>query len=86
MMRIFDNEEAEIVMFLRTLFEERKDLEKMIIDLRKEVNARDLVLQKYSKNYDRSPTYLDLISDTLASYYDNPVFQRYYTYLKEFCK
>lgn len=83
-MRIFDNEEYEIVLFLRTLFEERKELEKMIINLRKEVNERDSILQKYTGNTSTYPAYIDLESDTLASYYDNPVYKMYYKYLKDF--
>ena len=51
---------------------------------RKEVNKRDLILKKYTGDTCPYPTYIVLESDTLASYYDNPVFKRYSQYLKKF--
>lgn len=81
-MMSFEMQEVEIILFLRTLFEERIELEKMIIELRKEVNERDLLLQKFN-NKSNYPTYTDLQSDTLASYYDNPVFKNYHEYLED---
>lgn len=82
-MKIFDSEEADIVLFLITLFEERRELDKMIIALRNEVNKKDLMLKKYTGDTDHYPTYLDLESDTLASYYDNPIVKKYAKYLKD---
>lgn len=82
-MRIFDDEESQVILFLITLFEERNELEKMIINLRKEVNARDLLLQKYTGHKNSYPTYIDLQSDTLASHYDNPVFKKHAEFLKD---
>lgn len=80
-MGIFDVEECNLILFLRTLFEERNELDKMIVNLRKEVNEKDLMLHKYSGDKSFCPTYIDLESDTLASYYDNPVFKKYSEYL-----
>lgn len=82
-MKLFDAEECDIILFLRTLFEERNELDKMIVSLRREVNERDLILKKYTSNNCPYPTYLDLESDTLASYYDNPVFKKYSKYLQD---
>jgi hypothetical protein len=83
-MNIIDTVECDIVLFLRTLFEERNELDRMIVNLRKEVNERDIILKKYTADSCPYPTYIDLESDTLASYYDNPVYKKYYEYLKDF--
>jgi len=79
----YEVDETDIILFLRTLFEERKFLEKMIIELRKEVNEKDTALKKHTGDKCPYPTYMDLESDILQSYYDNPVFKKHYEYLED---